>query len=222
MENKPHCEIVFVRYKAPEIEDAALESLKLTNIDRVTYSVTEIDNCDPVTQGNVRTLTQIWNDTIEASPHEVICLLNSDILIQDPLWLEKLVLILLADPQLACTGPSTNNCVAGPQHGLSLDVTRKPTLCKYVDALTGFCLVIKKSVWQAIGKFDERFAFYGNETEFNDRAMRHGYKLGFVRAAFVFHRGEATVKRAEARGEYQVKDWRKTGMDLWLKTKEKK
>lgn len=214
---KIQVDIVFVRYAAPEIEKAALESLKQTDTRRVACRVLDINNYNPSTRQAYHSLTYIWNTAIRRSDREYICLLNTDVLIQDPLWLEKMVTQLEAHKYLGAVGPSTNNCRAGSQNGHTVSITGRNERLRKVDTLSGFCLVIKKSVWKALGGFDERIPFYGAESEFLHRMQRAGWSLGWCVNAFVFHHGEASIKLANGRGEIDHRAERQKGIKLFKK-----
>lgn len=56
--------------------------------------------------------------------------------------------------------------------------------------LLGFCLLIKREVFENVGFFDEGFGFgYLEEIDYAIRIRRAGWKLAVVKNAFVFHGG---------------------------------
>lgn len=64
---------------------------------------------------------------------------------------------------------------------------------KRVLRLVGFCLLVKKSVIEDIGPFDEQFG-YGSfeDDDLCLRALQKGYSLHIALDAFVHHHGHAT------------------------------
>ncbi|MBM4279464.1 MAG: glycosyltransferase family 2 protein [Deltaproteobacteria bacterium] len=62
-----------------------------------------------------------------------------------------------------------------------------------VDWVPGASMVIRRSVLQAVGLFDETFFLYYEETDLCHRARKAGYKIAFVREASVAHIVGATT-----------------------------
>jgi hypothetical protein len=65
-------------------------------------------------------------------------------------------------------------------------------------------MLIRHSVWQAIGGFDERFFFFLEETDFCLQARRRGWKVFHLPQAQVWHEQGQTAQQpgAAARIEY--------------------
>lgn len=63
-----------------------------------------------------------------------------------------------------------------------------------VDNLSGACLVVRRSAWDAIGPFDERFFLYAEDVDWSLRARRAGWRLLFVPAVEVFREKSATSR----------------------------
>ncbi|GAA1084023.1 glycosyltransferase [Tsukamurella spumae] len=60
--------------------------------------------------------------------------------------------------------------------------------------LTGACLAISRDAWEAIGPFDEEFFLYGEETDWQRRALDAGWTLELTGDAGVEHSGHGTVR----------------------------
>ena len=58
--------------------------------------------------------------------------------------------------------------------------------------LTGCCLLIRSTVFETIGLFDEAFFMYGEDVEFCFRAAKRGLKYGLVPEAKIFHKGSGS------------------------------
>ena len=68
--------IILIRYKNPEVEDRCIKSIEqFTDLNR--HKLTVFDNAPE----NIN-LGKLWNRLIEESDEEVICLLNSDTVIE--------------------------------------------------------------------------------------------------------------------------------------------
>jgi len=59
--------------------------------------------------------------------------------------------------------------------------------------LPGCCLLVKKSVFEAIGFFNEDFFMYGEDVEFCHRAVTRGFRIGIVPEACLYHKTGAAA-----------------------------
>jgi len=59
---------------------------------------------------------------------------------------------------------------------------------KEVDSVTGCALFTKREVLEEVGLLDERFFFYGEDTEWCLRCGKAGYKIYFTPGTTVFHK----------------------------------
>jgi len=64
------------------------------------------------------------------------------------------------------------------------------------DILIGFCMAIRRNVWNEVGGFDERFNL-GNyeDNDLSYRMRRAGYRLIIAGRSFIHHHGSRTLKR---------------------------
>jgi GT2 family glycosyltransferase len=62
-----------------------------------------------------------------------------------------------------------------------------------VDAATGACLFIRRSAFDVVGAFDERFFVYGEEIDWLIRAQKLGYRTRYLPAVKVTHIGGAST-----------------------------
>lgn len=60
--------------------------------------------------------------------------------------------------------------------------------------LTGACLAISRDAWAALGPFDEEFFLYGEETDWQRRALDAGWSVELTDDAGVEHSGHGTVR----------------------------
>ena len=63
-----------------------------------------------------------------------------------------------------------------------------------VDWVIGACLMVRREVYRQIGGFDERFFMYAEETDWQLRMRKAGWKIGFTPAARVIHLGGISGK----------------------------
>lgn len=187
-------DIIIIGYRCSplvaELEARCLASVLTTEH---IYALQYLDNYQ-----HQMTLTVAWNRLIKYSPYNYICLLNNDTHIIQPSWLSKMMETLCSDSQIGFVGPSTNSCHSIQNSVPTLEKAESQKMITEVvpDPLSGFCILFRKSLWTELQGFDERYALYGQESDFCDRAHKLGYKSVWRRDAFVYHYGEASVKNS--------------------------
>ena len=153
---------------------------------------------------------------------ELVLFLNNDIEAINPDWLEELVKLAI-QPGVGAVGAKLYYAddtiqhagivvgmggVAGhghlnyPReaagHGQRLQYTQN------VAAVTGACLLMKKSVFNEIGGFDEGFVLAFNDVDLCLQVLKHGYRVVWTPGAELYHlesktRGPEDTPEKEAR-----------------------
>jgi GT2 family glycosyltransferase len=72
----------------------------------------------------------------------------------------------------------------------------EPTRSGYVDKLYGGCLLVRTSVLEKIGWFDERFFMYGEDVDLSRRIREAGWQLYYLSEAEVMHAKGGVTKGA--------------------------
>lgn len=159
------------------------------------YIITYYDN-----QKDKYSLTKLWNTLIKNSITDHICLLNNDTEVC-PHWLLRMFYAYKKYEYKAFIGPSTNNCHS-PQK--NVDTFEKASSYVGQDAIeelsqpiSGFCFLFNTNIWYKLDGFDERYDFYGAESDFIERSVRiHKYKSVWAKDAFVKHIGSASINKS--------------------------
>lgn len=155
---------------------------------------------------------------IEQSAYHDVILLNSDTIVTEK-WVEKMVECAYSDEMIATVTPLSNNATLCsvpkfceenelPEY-LSIDqaaaIVERCSLKKYprITVAHGFCMLIKREVINAIGKFDaETFGRgYGEENDFCNRAEQAGYHHVMCDDTYIFHSGTKSFVSKE-KGKY--------------------
>ena len=163
------------------------------------------------------------NAGIRASSGELVLLLNNDTLVP-PGAIDRLVERLDADPSAAIAGPRLVDADGlaelsfgpmisplgelrqkvvtglhargvGPVRGWVERATRRE---RYVDWVSGACLLVRRAVAERVGLLDERFFLYTEDVDFCASVRAHGWKVLFTPASEIVHlrgRARATVPR---------------------------
>jgi len=140
------------------------------------------------------------------STGEVLLFLNSDAIVPKA-GLLRLIESLMKSGTVGAAGP-VSNCVghfqAIPVTFESLetmplfaeDLAHSARTDEDHDMLVGFCLAIRRTVWDEVGAFDEQYLvgmFEDNDLCY--RLRRAGYRLVISHRAFVYHQGNASLDR---------------------------
>jgi hypothetical protein len=164
------------------------------------------------------------NAGIRATTGELILLLNNDTIVP-PGAIDRLVARLEADTSVAVAGPrlvdgsGAAELSFGPMisplgelrqklvmglHArgfgpVSAWVERTTRRQRYVDWVSGACLLVRRTVAEAVGLLDERFFLYTEDVDFCASLRARGWKVLFTPAAEIVHlRGRS---RATAPGQ---------------------
>lgn len=208
---QPGVDIIVVGYNLPILEERCLKCIR--NFTEYPYVLTFRDNYK-----TGLTLTQMWNTLIRKSRKEYVCLLNNDTEVC-PGWLTKMMQTVLTIPDCGFVGPSTNACHSPQKMISSYEMAKlyKGQYEKMEQPISGFCLLFRKATWEKLGGFDERYALYGQESDFIDRAKKLGLHCYWRKDAFVHHVGEASIKSSGV----NVEEERNKAKKLYWSTRKK-
>ncbi|SMB96660.1 Glycosyltransferase, GT2 family [Thermanaeromonas toyohensis ToBE] len=146
------------------------------------------------------------NDGIAVARGRYVVVLNNDVILT-PRWLDNLLYCLEAVAGAGMVGPVSAN-VSGIQRVDAdfssleellafADIWNRPDPAKWFETerLVGFCLVVKREVFDRIGLFDGRFGL-GNfeDDDLCLRARLGGYRLVVAGDTYVHHVGSATFR----------------------------
>jgi len=168
------------------------------------------------------------NQGIAASRGRYVVLLNNDAVVT-PGWLDGLVALSLHDwPTVGMTGPVSNAATpeqtveasyADAQQMLAFAATHAARFAGQArerDRLSGFCLLVRREVLDAVGAFDERFGLgFFEDDDLSLRARKAGYRLMVAHDVFVHHDGSRTVRALGLDAEGQLRDNLARFIDKW-------
>jgi GT2 family glycosyltransferase len=154
------------------------------------------------------------NEGLRRSTAPVVALLNSDTIVPAG-WLAKLLAALESGPDIGLSGPLSNaagfqsvpdiqRMVDGLPDGKTVEDMDR--LCQKlagntyprVPILNGFCLMVRRSVIDRIGLFDEETfgRGYGEENDYCFRAWDAGYSAVVACDTYVFHAKSRSYTRS--------------------------
>ncbi|MFC4596947.1 glycosyltransferase family 2 protein [Cohnella hongkongensis] len=154
-----------------------------------------------IANGVNRGFAAACNQGAAAAAGDHIVLLNNDTIVSHH-WLTVLLQCLHADERTGIVGPRSNFVL--PLQKLEADVRQEgqyhlfaqsynrhqPDLWQDLCALSGFCMLLRRSTWHRLGGFDEAFGVGGYEDiDLGYRALKAGLVLRLAGDAFVYHEG---------------------------------
>ncbi|WP_313951825.1 glycosyltransferase [Accumulibacter sp.] len=171
--------------------------------------------------------SRLNNGAAEQAQGSVLCLMNNDIEIITPHWLEEMVSFAEQDG-VGAVGARLWYPTDKLQHGgviLGLGGVAGHSFLNYergetghfgraalhqsLSAVTAACMVVKKSIYQEVGGLDERLSVSFNDIDFCLRLREAGYRNVWTPYAEMFHhesasRGQETTPAKQARFASEV------------------
>jgi GT2 family glycosyltransferase/tetratricopeptide (TPR) repeat protein len=212
--------IVILAWNAWEATQACLESLSPTL--GVRDQVVVVDNgstdatprrlgrypwIDVVTNKENRGFAGGCNDGAAVARHDILVFLNNDTVLSGR-WLDPLVVPFDEDDTVGATGPRSN-FVSGPQvaEGASYLRGDGPGMRRFArtwaqehrgqtseaQRLVGFCLAVRRDLFEEIGGFDTEYGRGGYEDDdLCRRILASDHRLLIAHESFVHHDGHQT------------------------------
>jgi glycosyltransferase involved in cell wall biosynthesis len=164
-----------------------------------------------------RGLPAAYNQGLALARGEFVVLLDESAMVPEG-WLDQLVALAGAEPDIGMTGPMTDDPGAGPHQRVDHVPGGDPAEIQQfatgwharhrgqwmkTDALGGPCILIKRRILETVGKFDERSTANGF-ADLSARAQRAGFGLSVARDLFVHRIPEEPVNRATRRAFAKV------------------
>lgn len=166
------------------------------------------------------------NRAVRMADGEYVCLLNNDIEVLTPNWMEEMLSFAM-QPDVGAVGARLWYPDGGLQHagvilgliGISSHLHRnlrkgelgyfgRAALHQSFSAVTGAALMVKKSIYEEVGGFDENLQVTFNDIDFCLRVRAAGYRNVWTPYAEMIHhesasRGYDTAPQKRARAEQE-------------------
>ncbi|REE86229.1 GT2 family glycosyltransferase [Paenibacillus taihuensis] len=135
-----------------------------------------------------------------------LLLLNNDTVVAEN-WLSNMLACLNSSPTVGMVGPVTNyisgdqrievpyKTVRGMPNFARQHNVSNPSRWQQTDRLTGFCLLMRRELWDRTGFMDEGYTV-GNyeDDDYNIRVRLQGYSLMIARDTFIHHFGSVSIR----------------------------
>lgn len=240
MRSLPLVSIVFPNYNGGSEPLECLKSIKNLSYPKDKIEVIVIDNNS--TDGSLQNIkytdqkikiienkenvgfAKAINQGIKQSNGEYIFIGNDDIVF-DKDSLKILVEYLINHPKVAIAGGkifSKNNPTEVVSCGYMMNKwtgniypSPNPNVIKEPDWIQGCAMLVRKSVFDQIGIFDDNFSFiYFEDFDFCLRAKKAGYKISYLPTAYFWHGQSKTMDKDLQRKYYQ---WYKNKLRFTIK-----
>jgi GT2 family glycosyltransferase len=143
------------------------------------------------------------NQGIRSSGADHVCVLNNDTIVAKGA-LEEMIRIADSAKDIGIVNPSSNNLGQRPSEGEPIELYAERISAeagRYVElgAAIGFCMLIKRAVFDKIGLFDEIYGM-GNfeDTDFSRKAIKEGFRCVRACGAYVYHRENTSFKKLKS------------------------
>lgn len=140
------------------------------------------------------------NQGIDRADSPFVCILNNDTIVTKG-WLGEMIAVAGLEKDIGIVNPSSNNLGQKPAELEPLESFAnrlKSESGQFIElgAAIGFCMLIKRDLFDRIGKFDEVYGM-GNfeDTDFSRRAVKEGYRCVRACGAYVYHRESSSFNK---------------------------
>lgn len=124
------------------------------------------------------------NIGISAASGEYIALCNNDLIFKRN-WFAEMLKVKAANPEIGSFSPYDENTNRLPKHiVLKNDFVKGYELQK---EMMGWCFVVEKTIFDKIGKFDERFNFYYADNDYAMCLIKYNIQHALVCKSYVTH-----------------------------------
>ena len=139
------------------------------------------DNCQIIFPNEEFNYNRFLNFGIEKTDSEWILLCNNDIIF-DSGWYRNMIDVIHNNPEIKSFSPKNPNIKKHNFLKDGLEIGYDVGGC-----LTGWCLLLHKSVLEICGSFDERFEFWYQDNDYAERLKRNNVKHALVSNFIVYH-----------------------------------
>lgn len=180
-------EIIMLKFKeSREVIGQAVSDI-IENTDW-PFKLTVFDN-----RLNTANTSRAWNKLIQESTCDYVLLIDSDCFVPklSPCWLTRMMESIdmhgIVIPMVDNTGSPSHKSSKALEYGQWVTNT---------TIWSGMCFLFKKSLYDRLGPFDERFYLYGQDSEWAFRASKQG---GVVmrRDVLIHHLGNYSMSKNE-------------------------
>lgn len=136
------------------------------------------------------------NIGIRASNSPYVCLCNNDLIFHKN-WASEILKAMDNDAAMLSATPYCPNF-----HATQGFPENAPPLQGYFGVLIGWCIFVKREIFNTIGMLDENFVFWYCDYDYSNTLEKFKVKNCLISTSFVTHLGSESLKTID-KGEYQ-------------------
>lgn len=177
-------EIIMLKFKEePHIINDSIS--RIVNNTDWPFKLVVFDN-----RLNTANTSRAWNKLVKESTCDYICIIDSDCFVEKE-WLNRMMESI---NETGIVIPVFDN--TGGSGQIASQASSYPASVKNTSIWSGCCFLFKKSVYEQLGAFDERFYLYGQDSEWAYRAKRIGGAI-MRKDVFMHHIGNYSMRQNE-------------------------
>jgi len=127
------------------------------------------------------------NIGIKLTSNPYVCLCNNDLIFQKS-WATEIIKAMDNDSKISCAVPYCP--IFHKKHGFEENA---PPFPGYFGVLIGWCIFVKREIFDIIGPLDEKFVFWYCDYDFGNTLENLGIKSCLISTSYVTHLGSETL-----------------------------
>lgn len=200
-------DIIFLSYSKNEyLKGLTIQSIDtLINSedkDKIEFNIIVIESNKELSPYQFENTTTIYpheefgfhkylNIGIRLTNSKYVCLCNNDLIFHKN-WAAEILIAMEYDSNILSAVPYCMNF--HKEKGFELNA---PPLEGYFGTLTGWCIFVKRSIFEIIGPLDENFVFWYCDYDYCNTLEKFNVKNVLVSTSFVTHIGSESLKTVD-------------------------
>lgn len=140
------------------------------------------------------------NIGVNATKNELICFCNNDLIFQKG-WASAILSAKNVDPEIHSFSTFCPDFHSGHIEEIPNEINYGYQNGVY---FTGWCFLLKRSVFKITGLFDEKFTFYYADDDFRLTLKKYGLKNALINNAVVKHLGSETLNKEQTAERFEL------------------
>lgn len=167
------------------------------------------------------------NIGIKSTSNKYLCLCNNDLIFHKN-WAAEILKAMDNDPKILSANPFCQYFNDHKPYVNQIVLGNISNLLKGI--LTGWCIFVKREIFDTIGLFDEQFDFWYADKDYGRTLLKHGIKHALIGTSKVDHLGNQTHNALSPEKLLELTDnqksvyeakWGKENDSLWTRIKSK-
>ena len=185
-------------------EQTVASCLNSENPAEITFNIVVIESyqgLEPFQFGNTRTIYptvkfgfhRYLNIGIKNTVHDYICFCNNDLIFHKG-WANEILKAMTQNPRLLCCNPFCDNFHRDKAQYYNEDINYGYDNGIY---FTGWCFLVKRSIFDLTGFFDEKFEFWFSDDDFRLTLKKNNLANALVVKSKVTHLRSETLNKTD-------------------------